>query len=307
MLASVPLTGGAQPAPDSKPLRVTDLGDGSLFLWSYAKLQACTADKICSVVTLPKRQVRDVRVACLGRAFVLAENTEYSETDGTEFHKSLYLLDARGQVLDSWDMPDGVIDFAVKDGRAYVLTGNDRVLKLEARGTRITLMAAHPREQRVFVDKQGKVVLCRPTQMSEAIHPGEDKRASCSSQAGWTFQGHWFHVEPLACGEWLVEPVVKGASGTKTAQLQVRSLASGEVVSSARLAVDELRCIDGASLYDLVAQRTISLPALKPGRTTTCGGKPVRDVAESQPRQTCLSTRGEVAVLQPKVAKASHP
>lgn len=303
VLGSPSLTGSAQSAGETKPLRVADLGDGNVFIWNYAKLEACTSDKSCSVVALPKRQVREVRAAGPGRAFVLAEDAEYSETEGTAFHQGMYLLDARGQVLDSWEFPEGVLDFAVSNGRAIVLSGNDRVLKLDARGGRTSLMAAHPRDERVFVDKQGKIVLCRPSQVSEAIHPGEDRRASCSSQVGWAFQGHWFHVEPLTCGEWLVEPAMKGASGRRTSQLLLRSLESGQVVASARLASEELRCVDGASLYDLAGQRSISLPTLKPGKAMTCGGARVRDVAENQSRQACLSMRGELAVVRPQSAK----
>lgn len=79
------------------------------------------------------------------------------------------------------------------------------------------------------------------------------------------------------------------------------SLESGQVVASARLASEELRCVDGASLYDLAGQRSISLPTLKPGKAMTCGGARVRDVAENQspsglPQHARRACRGASAV-----------
>jgi len=139
--------------------------------------------------------------------------------------------------------------------------------------------------------------LCSPTSQTEEIRPGIDKGASCVSQAGWRFEGLWYHVAPIACGQWLVEPAVTGMDAVKTTQLKLRSLQSGEMVATARVAVEDLRCMSDSLLFDVAGGRTIALPSLKAGKRLACGGAKVRDVADMHASRRCLNVRGVAATL----------
>jgi hypothetical protein len=151
---------------------------------------------------------------------------------------------------------------------------------------------------------QGKVVLCRQTNMNKDPQPSDTITASCRSQLGWSFDGTWFRVDPITCGEWLIEPVQDASAGFgseragKTIALQVRSLTDGSVRTRAPIAASQLRCLDGKWLFDMGSQTRFSLPELGEATAMSCGNHRAGSVAQRGTPTACVNARGEVGVLE---------
>jgi hypothetical protein len=286
------------------------VGAQSLFRSRPLQLSVTQQGNTVVVRDLPKPYLHTVAARPVSGAFLVMWSDRPTATGATATDESVHLADDQGHVIESWEMPEGVVSIVAPGRRAYVLTGGSApsVFRLDPQGKRTVITQGIGDDQQVLGGPQGKVVLCRQTNTNKDPHPTDPMAANCRSQLGWSFEGTWFHVDPITCGEWLIEPVqdarkdpregFNNAKARKTIALQVRSLADGSVRTRAPFAASRLRCLDGKWLFDLGSQTRFSLPELGEATAMRCGKQRASSVAQRGTPTACLDERGKVGVLE---------
>jgi hypothetical protein len=276
-------------------------GTRAIFRWNPSELAivkhageqpvALAGQKVSRVVARPRDKI-----------YIVAE-TSVPDADGYTPKESVHLVDENGSLLESWPVPEGVLDIAAPTRRAYVLTF-DGLMRLDPNHGRVVLEPRQPRETQLLLGLQGDLILCRANDERESAHLKPDEaRARCRSRSGWVFEGSWSSVKPVVCGEWIIEPV-QGVRASETSSIRVRSLVDGRVAAEAPVRMKELACVSGGAVLDRASGRALSLPDLDKQMSVTCGGQRVVAVTQHGSPAMCISARGKVeeALLEPSSA-----
>jgi hypothetical protein len=295
----------AQEAP-KRADSVERVGAQALFRSRPLQLAITQEGNTVVVRDLPKPYLGSVVPRPVAGTFLVMWSDRTTDSGATAVDESVHLADDQGHVMESWEMPEGVVSIVAPGRRAYVLTGGSapKVFRLDPQGKRTVVAHGTADDGQVLGGPQGKIVLCRRTNMNKDPQPGDLAVATCRSQLGWSFDGTWFRVDPITCGEWLIEPVQDASEGfgsdeaNKTVALQVRSLADGNVCTRAPVAASQLRCLDGKWLFDLGSQKRFSLPGLSEATSMKCGKYLAASVAQRGTPSACVNERGELGVLE---------
>ncbi len=87
---------------------------------------------------LPKPYLRAVAPRPVAGAFLVMWSDRVTATGATAVDESVHLAEDHGHVIESWELPEGVLSIVAPGRRAYVLTGGSAhsVFRLDPHGKR---------------------------------------------------------------------------------------------------------------------------------------------------------------------------